>query len=189
MAIGLTAVFAVPNLKNGDLALFTLAAKAMPGWLLGIVGVAGALSAIVPMSVYMLTIGSMWGKTVLARADTADATKKRRSQLVTLIAGVIALGGSILVPEALVRLSVLSYEGMAQLAPLVILGLWWRDMTAKGAIAGLFSGTVVVVALVATGNDPALGINAGIVGLLVNLIVNVAVSLADRRPALEGVKA
>lgn len=180
MAIGFTALFAVPGLKNGDLALFTLAGKAMPEWLFGIVGVAGALSAIVPMSVYMLTIGTMWGKTVLSRTGTSDERKKRLSQLVTLVAGAIALAGSIVRPDALVQLSVLSYEGMAQLAPLVILGLWWRDMTARGAISGLLCGTAIVVILVTTKNDPLVGINAGVIALVVNLIVNVVVSLSTR---------
>lgn len=68
-------------------------------------------------------------------------------------------------PNTLVRLSVISYEGMAQLLPVVLLSLLWRRMSAAGALAGLSAGVVVVVLLVASGLDPLLGINAGLVAL------------------------
>jgi solute:Na+ symporter, SSS family len=92
--------------------------------------------------------------------------------------GLAALGGALLFPDALVRLSVLSYEGIAQLVPALIGGLLWRRMTVQGALAGLIVGEAIVVPLALSGNDPFLGINAGLLGLVANVIVNVAVSRA-----------
>ncbi|MBZ4014887.1 sodium:solute symporter family protein [Streptomyces purpurogeneiscleroticus] len=197
MMIGATALFVMPALGNPDLALFSLVTDSLPAPAVAIIGVAGALSAIVPMSVFMLAIGTLWGRTLLGggngadprsrrtgRTPADDVRTKRLSQLVCLIAGLIALAGALFYPNTLVQLSVLSYEGVAQLVPTVLLALFWRRMSKAGAVAGLLTGLAVVIALWATGNDPWHGVNGGIIGLAVNLAVTAAVTFA--RPAAAG---
>src|SRR4051794_16742582 len=164
--LGLAASLVVPKLDSNDLALLTMVTRELPGWVVGIVGVAGALSAIVPMAVFMLCIGTLWGKRV------------SQARAVVVAAGLVALAGALLVPNALVRLSVLSYEGVAQFVPALIGGLLWRGMTVRGALAGLLVGEAIVVPLALTGHDPLLGVNVGLLGLVANAIVNVAVSRA-----------
>ncbi len=178
MLLGMAALLVVPHLKDSDLALLALSIKAFPAWFVGLIGVAGALSAIVPMAVFMLVIGTMWGRSILGISVESETTQKRLSQLVTFLVGVIALIFSIALPSTLVRLSVISYEGITQLAPVLILGLLWRGMTAKGAIGGFIAGIIVVVILFVTGHDPLFGINGGLYGLVVNTVVGVAVSRA-----------
>jgi SSS family solute:Na+ symporter len=169
--LGLAALFVVPSLENSDLALLTMVTRELPGWVVGIVGVAGALSAIVPMAVFMLCIGTLWGTRSVTRA-----------RLVVVAAGLAALAGALLFPDALVRLSVLSYEGIAQFVPALVGGLLWRRMTTAGALAGLIAGVAIVAPLALSGHDPFLGLNAGLLGLVVNLAVNVAVSRARPDP-------
>ncbi|MGW8380883.1 sodium:solute symporter family protein [Streptomyces sp. ODS28] len=195
MMIGATALFVLPALGNPDLALFSLVTKSLPAPVVAIVGVAGALSAIVPMSVFMLSIGTLWGRTVLGggngsdprfRKPAAEAAEaggardlrnKRLSQLVCFLAGLIALAGSLFHPDTLVQLSLLSYQGLAQLVPVVLLALYWRRMTAAAAVAGLAVGLAVTVLLWTTGNDPWHGINGGILALAANLLVTAAVTV------------
>ncbi|MGP4020472.1 sodium:solute symporter family protein [Saccharopolyspora sp. 5N708] len=179
--LGLAAVFVVPGLDDSNMAMFELVVDSMPAWLVGLVGVAGALSSIVPMAVFMLVIGTMWGRSVLGVHPRTAPRQKQLSQLVTFLVGLVALLFTFISPSSLVQLSVLSYQGLAQLLPVVLISLLWRRMSTAGAAAGLASGVVVVAVLVATGNDPWLGINAGMLGLAVNVLVNVAVTLA--RPA------
>jgi Na+/proline symporter len=190
MMVGAAALFVVPHLGDPDLALFKLVTHALPSPVVAVIGVAGALSAIVPMSVFMLAIGTLWGRTLLGggngadprsrRTGTApvdDVRTKRRSQLVCLVAGLIALGGSLFYPNTLVQLSVLSYEGLAQLVPAVLLALFWRRMPAAGAVAGMLVGLAVMIALWASGNDPWHGVSGGIIALAVNLLVILVVTL------------
>jgi SSS family solute:Na+ symporter len=165
--LGMAAMFVVPNLESSDLALLSLVTAELPAWIVGVVGVAGALSAIVPMAVFMLCIGTLWGGQSVTRA-----------RLVVVASGLAALTGALLFPDALVRLSVLSYEGIAQLVPALIGGLLWRRMTVQGALAGLLVGVAIVAPLALSGNDPVFGINAGLIGLVANVLVNVAVSRA-----------
>jgi Na+/proline symporter len=185
MMVGATALFVVPALHNSDLALFALVTRSLPAPLVAVIGVAGALSAIVPMSVFVLAIGTLWGRTLLGGGNGADprhpvrsgdARTKRLSQVVCFLAGLIALAGSLFYPTALVQLSVLSYEGLGQLVPAVLLALFWRRMSAAGAMAGLVTGTAVVLLLWLAGHDPLYGVNAGLIGLAANLCVNLAVS-------------
>ncbi|GAA4886127.1 sodium:solute symporter family protein [Saccharopolyspora cebuensis] len=183
--LGLAAIFVVPGLTNSNLAMFELVVDSMPAWLVGLVGVAGALSSIVPMAVFMLVIGTMWGRSILGAHPRTAPRQKRLSQLVTFLVGLVALLFTFISPSTLVQLSVLSYQGLAQLLPVVLLSLLWKRMSTSAAAAGLASGVVVVAALVLTGNDPWYGINAGLLGLVVNIAVNVAVSLwrpADTPP-------
>jgi SSS family solute:Na+ symporter len=193
MMIGATALFVVPALNNADLALFTLVTDALPAPVVAIVGVAGALSAIVPMSVFVLAIGTLWGKTILGGGNGADprgrgsrtrqddARVKRLCQVVCFVAGLIALAGSLFYPNALVQLSVLSYEGVAQLVPVVLLALLWPRMTGPGAAGGLVVGIAVIFGLWSTGHDPLFGVNGGVIALAANVTVTVILSLS--RPA------
>ena len=52
----------VPGLPDGDLALLTVVRGSFPPWLLGVVGGAGALTAMVPASILILTAATLFAK-------------------------------------------------------------------------------------------------------------------------------
>ncbi|MFI6682611.1 sodium:solute symporter [Streptomyces sp. NPDC050485] len=178
MLLGMAALFVVPKLVGADsnLALFKLVVDSLPAWTVGVIGVAAALSSIVPMAVFMLVIGTMWGRSVLSLVPRLRARQKAASQVVVVVAGALALIMTYTVPNTLVRLSLISYEGMAQLLPMLLLGLVWRKLTLVGGLAGLAVGVAMVCGFVFTDRDPVWGVNAGIVTLGVNLLVALAVS-------------
>ena len=60
--VGFTAILALPGLKNGDLALLTLVRQTFPAWFLGVIGGAGALTAMVPSAVLILTASTLFAK-------------------------------------------------------------------------------------------------------------------------------
>ncbi|MFI6641557.1 sodium:solute symporter [Streptomyces sp. NPDC050504] len=182
MLLGMAALFVVPGLTGAEsnLALFELVVDSLPAWAVGLIGVAAALSSVVPMAVFMLVIGTMWGRSVLSLVPKWQARQKGAAQLVVLAAGVIALVMTYTAPNTLVRLSLVSYEGMAQLLPMVLLGLVWRRLSLVGAVSGLAVGVALVCGLVFTDNDPVWGVNAGLVALAANLAVALAVSCAGR---------
>ncbi len=179
--LGLAALFVVPGLSNSNLAMFRLIVDSMPAWIVGLVGVAGALSAIVPMAVFMLVIGTMWGRSILGAHPRTAPHQKQLSQLVTFLLGLVALLFTFLSPSTLVQLSVLSYQGLAQMLPVVLVSLLWKRMSTLAAVTGLLAGVSTVTILITTGHDTWMGINAGLLGLGVNIAVNITLSLA--RPA------
>jgi solute:Na+ symporter, SSS family len=182
--LGMAALFVVPGLKDSNLALFEMIKSAMPAWLLGVFGAAGALSALVPMAMFMLVIGTMWGRSVLGHPRTAPR-QRELSQVVALLVGVLALVMTYTWPNALVRLSLVSYEGVAQLMPSVLLALVWRRVSALAVVSGLVIGIGLICWLVFTDHDPFHGINAGLLALAANVGVMLAVTLvcpADTPP-------
>lgn len=183
MLLGMAALFVVPGLVGAEsnLALFKLVVDSLPAWAVGVIGVAAALSSIVPMAVFMLVIGTMWGRSVLSLVPRWQQRQKGAAQTVVVMAGVIALVLTYTAPNTLVRLSLISYEGMAQLLPMVLLGLMWRRLTLLGALAGLIVAVGVVCGFVFTENDPVWGVNAGIVALGANLAVALVVTYAGPR--------
>lgn len=185
MLLGMAALFVVPGLAGADsnLALFKLIVDSLPAWAVGLIGVAAALSSIVPMAVFMLVIGTMWGRSVLSLVPrwSAGERQKPASQVVVVAAGALALVMTYTAPNTLVRLSLISYEGMAQLVPMLLLGLVWRRLTLAAAVSGLVTGVVAVCALVFTGHDPVWGVNAGMVALALNLVVTLAVAWGGPR--------
>ncbi|MGW7575420.1 sodium:solute symporter family protein [Streptomyces sp. NPDC054765] len=208
--LGMAALFVVPGLvgADSDLALFTMVVDSLPAWAVGLIGVAAALSSIVPMAVFMLVIGTMWGRSVLGALPrpgggaageasgegrwraVAGGRQKLWSQLVVVVAGALALLLTYTAPDTLVRLSLISYEGMAQLVPMLLLGLVWRRLTRCAAVSGLVAGCALVCVLVFGGHDPLWGMNAGIVALAVNVAVALVVTWrgprdTDGRPDAE----
>src|ERR1700683_3485763 len=59
---GFTAVTVVPGLPDGDLSMLTLVRNSFPPWFLGVIGGAGALTAMVPASILVLTAATLFAK-------------------------------------------------------------------------------------------------------------------------------
>src|SRR5664279_2499137 len=78
----------------------------------------------------------------------------------------------------LVGLLLFAYSGIAQFFPGVVLGLFWKRVTALGVFAGLVVGVGCDMFLIFTKHDPFHGLNAGFIALCLNLIVTT--SLAPR---------
>ncbi|MFB3904212.1 MAG: sodium:solute symporter [Acidobacteriota bacterium] len=178
--VGFTALLAVPGLENGDEACLALVAKTFPSWFLGFVGAAGAVTAMVPSAMLILCAATLLSKNVYQlslRPSASEATVVRLSRGLVVVLTGLALVFAIVVPKALVALLLLGYDGVTQFFPGVVLGLFWKRASRNGVLAGLLAGLGLVLALLLTGNDPWLGINAGFVALVVNAAMTVIVSL------------
>jgi solute:Na+ symporter, SSS family len=94
-----------------------------------------------------------------------------------LVLGVIALCLAIYSSATLVSLLLVGYAGVAQFFPGVILGLYWRRVTAPGVFCGMVAGVFTVAFLMLTHRDPLFGVSAGFLALCLNFAVTVGVSL------------
>lgn len=185
---GFTAVLTVPHLRNGDLAVLVVARETFPPWFLGVIGGAGALTAMVPAAILILTAATLFAKNLyrplLAPALTDDGVARLARAMVVVLGAtslVLALHGS----STIVSLLLTAYAVMAQCFPGVVLGLFWSRVTGPGVFIGMIAGVLTAVSLMAAHLDPVFGLNAGFVGLCVNLVVAVLGSLLlpAREPA------
>lgn len=176
---GFTALLIVPGLKNGDLSFLTLVAKTYPTWFLGLIGAAGAITAMVPSAVLILTASTLLSKNIVKEAFLPNLSTKGVGTLarwLVLVITFIALVFAIALPSALVNLLLIGYDGVTQFFPGVVLGLLWKRTSKAGVASGIIAGILVTAILVLGKMDPFFGINAGFVALVVNFVVTAVIS-------------
>jgi solute:Na+ symporter, SSS family len=177
---GFAAVLIVPGLSNGDLALLTVVRQSFPPWFLGIVGGAGALTAMVPASVFILTAATLFAKNLyrplFAPAMTDDQVA-RLARVVVVVLGLVSLTLAIFSSPTLVSLLLTGYAGVTQFFPGVLLGLYWRRVDPRAVFAGLVAGVGGAAFLMLSHRDPLLGVSAGFLALCLNFVIVVGGSL------------
>lgn len=178
--VGFTAVLVLPGLANGDLAMLMIVRKTFPAWFLGIIGGAGALTAMVPSAIQILTAATLFIKNFcrpLFAPSLTDPQVATRAKAMVLVITVLALFFAIYSSSSLVSLLLLGYAGVTQFFPGVVLGLYSKRATRIGVFAGLVAGVAIVAALMLTKRDPYMGLNAGFIGLSANFAIVGLVSL------------
>ncbi|APR35690.1 sodium:solute symporter family protein [Paraburkholderia sp. SOS3] len=193
--VGFTAVGVVPGLSGAqaDLSLFKLAMGAMPEWFIALLGAAGALCAIVPGSMLVLTTSILFSRDLVGgfgppRSDrfTVSLAKLAVPVIMTVCVS-FALSGS----QTVVALLLMGYNFVTQLAPAFFASLLHRNpATTRGSIAGVAAGMLCVASISLTGTRTAKllpflpaslhDVNVGAVALTVNILVFAVVSLMDR---------
>ncbi len=177
--VGLAATLVLPGLANGDLAMLTLVQKTFPAWFLGIVGGAGALTAMVPAGIMILTAATLFAKNLCRPILSPGMTDQQVANLaktMVLVIIIAALCSAIYSSTSLVSLLLVGYAGVAQFFPGVVLGLYSKRATTAGVFAGMVTGVVVVVLLMLSKHDPFMGLNAGFIALCFNFAVTGVVS-------------
>jgi SSS family solute:Na+ symporter len=182
---GFAAVLLVPGLANGDLAMLAVVRGSFPPWFLGLVGGAGALTAMVPASILILTAATLFAKNlyrpVFAPAMTDDQVGKLARSMV-IVLGLISLYLAIYSSTTIVSLLLTGYAGVTQFFPGVVLGLYWKRVTTAAVFGGMTTGVTAAAFLMLSHRDPLFGLSAGFLALCLNFLVTVFGSLLT--PAL-----
>ena len=197
---GFAAVLQVPGLHgaDADLSLLRIVKLAMNPWLVGFMGAAGVLTALVPGSMLLVTSTTIIAQNIYRPLAGPDADDRRISIIARSAVPVVALtavwltlrGGSAIVP-----LLLMGYSLVTQLMPALLLSLGDRPRTsAAAAFAGILAGELVVAYVTISGSSlPALlpaapqaiqDLNVGIVALIVNVVVVAVVTPFTARPRI-----
>ncbi len=193
--VGFAAILQVPGLTGDkvDLSLLKLSIKAFDPWLVGLIGAAGLLTALVPGSMLLMTSATVLSKNVY-RAFAPSASEQRVNRLAKILVPFIAAVAwyfTVNSGKTIVLLLLLGYSFVTQLFPALIFSLFPNNFVNKwGAAAGIIVGVIIVtyvtVAQTTIGQilpflpTSLADVNVGIVALLANLLVTVLVSLATR---------
>ncbi len=194
--IGFSAVGVIPPeaLKTSDGILPYLITNNLgaTGILYGIIG-AGALAA-AQSSADAITHGASvsFGRDVVypLKPDLSDRVQVLIMRWAVVVVGAISYYLAIWGATGLVQLLLGAYGSIVQFAPCVYGAIWWRGARKEGAIAGLVVGVGVNFwyQLVQKGVTP-LDINPGIMGLIANVVIFVAISLMCQSRDEEHVRA
>lgn len=181
--VGLTAVLVLPGLRDGDLSMLLIVRKTFPPWFLGVIGGAGALTAMVAAAIQLLCAATLYAKNMIRPILAPRMTEQQvalLSKLIVLALTVVAVLLAIYSSVSLVSLFLLGTNGVAQLLPGVLLGLFSRRATTVGVFAGLLTGVAIAATLTLTNRDPFHGLNAGFLALCFNFAVTAIVSALTR---------
>jgi len=170
---GFTALVVTPGLKGPavDQSFLRVVQHYYPAWVMGVIGGAGCLAALLPASAQLLGASSVFAHNVLGRA--------RWTRFFVIVIAIAAFIMWLKWNQTLVDLLLLYYNGVTQFMPAFIFGLYWKRANAWAIGAGILAGEVVAFYLWHHSIDLA-GINPGFLALLVNVTVCVAVVLLQR---------
>ncbi len=201
--VGFAAILQVPGLQgpDADLSLLKLSKQSFNPWFVGIIGGAGVLTAIVPGSMILMASATLISKNIY-KVFVPSATEKQVAVLAKYLVPVVALfavfftfnGGT-----TLVTLLLMGYSLVTQLFPTLVFSLMKKNfVTKQGAFAGIFTGVATVTYVTISNTTigslfPALpqsikDLNIGVIGLVVNLVFLVVVSLLTKNVAVQSKK-
>ena len=177
--VGLSAVLILPGLSNGDLSLLSMVRKSFPAWVLGVIGGAGALTAMIPAATQLLTGATLYAKNLFRPILAPGMTDQQVARLAKIMVLVLTAGALLLALNSslsLVSLLLLGTAGVGQLFPGVVLGLYSKRVTVPGIVTGMALGLSGTTFLMLTRRDPYHGWNAGFLALCLNFVATVLVS-------------
>src|SRR5690606_22534940 len=156
MFVGMAAILQVPGLTGGqiDLALLKLSIQTFDPWLVGVIGAAGLLTAIVPGSIMLIASSTLFARNIylMAAPRTSDAHLSRVSRGAALGISVIAVLLDITVVKYIDALLIMWLSFVTQLVPALFARLANIRVANKYGVASvLFIGVGTVAYTVLTG--------------------------------------
>ena len=189
--LGVMAIAILPGLKGAESDKTTLLmvgrlvedipALVIMGPLLVAAVIAATMSTI---DSALLAISSMVSNDLyrIARPDVSSARLTSVGKITSFIVMVIVVVLTILLQDQTIwRLLEIKLEVLAQVAPVVMLGLQWRALSARAALAGVITGTTVAVILTMGPSPKLYGVHAGIWGLAANFLMLLLVQFSTCR--------
>mgnify|MGYP001159306137 FL=1 len=195
--VGFAAILKIPHLEGSDtdLALLRLSIQTFDPWVVGLIGAAGLLTAMVPGSMILMTASTLLSKNVY-KVFSPSATDQQVAKLAKYLVPVIALislyftfrGGN-----TIVALLLMGYSLVTQLFPSFVLSLMKNNfVTKQGAFVGIIAGVATAAYMTLSGSGigtlfPSLpqtmqDLNVGMIALIVNAVATVVVSWISGSP-------
>jgi SSS family solute:Na+ symporter len=181
--LGFSAVlYALPPGQSDQVVPHMLTQMDLPGIVVGLF-IAGALAASMSSGDAIIhTAASVLvrdGVVTCLGAKPSPRQERTWIRVVILLVVVCAYGLAVSYKGSLVGLLLYAYGPIAQFGPVLVATLYWRGATRRGVLAGLVMGSATSLAFV-TFLEPPLGLHAGLLGLLTNVLALVFVSKFTR---------
>lgn len=190
--VGYAAILQIPHLDGSmvDLSLFGIAKTTFSPLIVGLIGAAGMLTALVPGSMLLLTTSNMLAG-VVQKALNVSEEKRQSGIYARFMVPLVALVSLYFIfhsNDTLVAIMLLGVNIVAQFFPALLMSFRKHNpMTATGAMAGIIAGVIFLAVtyiehISLSQLFPWLGkglefMNIGIAAFVLNIIVATVVSL------------
>ncbi|OBC07444.1 sodium:solute symporter [Mycobacterium sp. 852013-50091_SCH5140682] len=183
--VGLGATLILPADTTGNHVLIDTATHTLPDWLVAVIAIGGASAAMVPAAAIVMGISTLVSRNLITGGS--DKTRMRVNTAVVAAAIILALGFG-LGGASISSLLLLTYGGLTQLAPAILVALRGRVCVgAVPALIGIVIG-VLVVSWITFFEIPIGSWDSGFIALGPNIaavIVAEAIRRRMPRPAIE----
>lgn len=182
---GFAAFVAFPTLEQPDLATATLLASDYVPPVLGVIVMVGILAAAVStIDSILLTLSSIFARDVYGNMGGSqdDSHQLMIGKFVIPVISILALFFAAAEFSMIAVLSVAASAGLVVAVPAIVGAFFWRGGTAMGALVSIIGGAIFVIWMYLTGNN-LLGLNAGVLGLPIAILLFVLASLATKPTA------
>ena len=176
------------SIAHPDHVMLRVLVDRFPPWIAGLVGAGGLAAAVSTASALILSSANLLARHGAQKGIAPGLDDRRTAWLarfLVLPVALVAMGLAWRAPTMLVDLLLIGYSGIAQLAPAVYLGMFWKRATLAGVGAGLAAGVGFSAAAQLLAWKLPLGLHAGFAGLALNVAVVLAVSALTRPPEAE----
>ncbi|GAB3292834.1 sodium:solute symporter family protein [Parasphingorhabdus pacifica] len=130
----------------------------------------------------LLSLSSIVSKDIVARYTRVE--DEHRQVVIGKVVGVVVVLGLLVMawhpPATLVNIFVLKIELLVQLAPVFMLGLYWKRLAVWPTFWGMAAGAALAGGMTLAGTGTVHGVHGGIIGLVLNLAICVGGSLLLR---------
>ncbi|WP_017200007.1 sodium:solute symporter family protein [Arthrobacter sp. M2012083] len=183
----------VPGVSDApDTVWFILAGIGGAG-MVAIAGVCVVAATMGNVGANLQAVGTQLANDVIGVRKQERIESAKGAKIAVAAITLISAGAALLMANqvsGLIVVAFVSYQAICQLAPTLLLGIFWRRGTAAAANSAMVSGILVAAVLELMYPSPLSipwlgGLTSGVAGLIVNLAVYLAVSLAKPAPAAE----
>lgn len=177
VVVGMAAILVLPADTPGNQVMLTMAARNLPDWLVAVVAIGGASAAMVPAAAIAVGISTLVSNDLVRVRN--ERWKMRVNTAVVAVAVLLTLGFG-LVRSDIAGLLLLTYGGLTQLAPAILIGLRRRvTIGALPVLLGIVVG-VLTVAWLTFFSVPIGNWDSGFIALGPNLVVLLAAEAIRR---------
>lgn len=188
--IGFSTILQVPGLDNADMSLFKLAQASFDPWFVGVIGGAGALAALIPSSIVLVSAATLLTQNIYKvwKPHATDAKIGKLSRFSVPVLVIITVFFALNETDLIGLIYIAAYSIIVQLFPALIFSFMKNNpINSIGAMTGMTVGVIIV--FYTTFTDTTLAtlfpnlpvyikdIEMGLVILIINFVVTYVVSL------------
>lgn len=180
------------TVSNPENIMMISAIEMFPGVIAGLL-IAASLAAILSSADSMLLVAASsvaedLFNNVIYKGKLSDNKVININRITIVVLGVLGILFAINPMDSIFWLAVFAWAGLACcFGPVIILSLYWKNVTRQGAIAGMLSGPIVAVAWYFLAK-PATGIYEGLPGFIVSLLIIWIVSILTKNTGIPNIK-
>ncbi len=141
----------------------------------GIVGAIMSTTDSVILSLSSLVSNDVYGRFIKPTANEKE--KVLWGKVVGIIIVLLLLIIAWNPPGTLYEIFVLKFEILIQVAPAFLLGLYWKRLNKTAVLIGMLAGAVIASGMTFAGVSTLYGVHGGVLGLAINFVVCILLSL------------